>query len=107
AIEAGPDRQVLGFAVVEKFSHWEYDSNYVYMQNVHSRSGAITIVATPGLGGGIVEARAVYVTDYSVLAVMVITTVAAIGAYAYRSEIRTILDAYRRRDGDDSGGSNG
>ncbi|HEX7032895.1 MAG TPA: hypothetical protein VF172_07840, partial [Nitrososphaera sp.] len=38
-IEAGPDRQVLGFAVVEKFSHWEYDSKYVYMPDARARSG--------------------------------------------------------------------
>ncbi|HEX7031362.1 MAG TPA: hypothetical protein VF172_00020, partial [Nitrososphaera sp.] len=104
AIEAGPDRQVLGFAVVEKFSHWEYDSRYVYMPDARARSGQATIVAAPeGAGGDIVESRAVYVTDYSVLAVMVISTVAAIGAYAYRSEIRTILDTYRKRDSDEDG----
>ncbi|MEP0825157.1 MAG: hypothetical protein HRF40_06700 [Nitrososphaera sp.] len=92
--------------MVEKFSHWEYDSNYVYMQDANSRSGPATIIAAPGSGGDIVEVRAVYVTDYSVLAVMVIVSVAAIGAYAYRSEIRTILDTYRKRDSDD-GDANG
>ncbi len=108
-IEAEPDRQVLGFAVVEKFSHWEYDNRYLYMPDARARSGQATIIATPGAGGDIVEASAMYVTDYSILAVMVISTMAAIGAYAYRSEIRTILDTYRKRDSDDvedGGGGN-
>ncbi len=103
-LEAGPERQVLGFAVVEKFSHWEYDRNYIYMHDTTARAQHAILTAVPGSGQQVqvVEVRAVYVTDYSLLAVLVISTVAAVGAYAYRSELRTIIDTCRRK-GNESG----
>jgi hypothetical protein len=90
-IEADPDSQTLGFAVVERFSHWEYDSGSVYMRDRGARAQDIIAGDTDA------TMTAVYVTDFTTLAVLILSTAAAVGAYAYREEIRTILEAYRRR----------
>jgi hypothetical protein len=106
-IAAGPDRQVLGFAVVDRFSHWEYDRNSVYLSDQRARSTQAIIIATTAatttattgdMATAAVMIRAVYSADYTVLAVMVVSTAIAIGAYAYRSEIRTMIDTYRRKE---------
>lgn len=90
-VEANPDSPILGFAVVEKFSHWEYDSESVYMRDRTARVQEVI--------AGEVDASmtAVYVTDFATLAVLVLSTAAAVGVYAYREEIRTIMEAYRKR----------
>lgn len=90
-VEANPDNQILGFAVVEKFSHWEYDSDSIYVRDW--TAGVQDVIA------GDVDATitAVYIADFTTLAVLVLSTAAAVGVYAYREEIRTILEAYRKR----------
>lgn len=90
-VEAGQDRQILGFAVAEKFSHWEYDSDSVYVRDRTARVLEVII------GEADSTMTAVYVTDFTALAVLILSTAAAVGVYAYREEIRTILEAYRKR----------
>jgi hypothetical protein len=90
-VEANPDSQILGFAVVEKFSHWEYDTDSIY---VRDRTARVQDIVASEVNATI---TAVYVADFTTLAVLVLSTAAAIGAYAYREEIRTILEAYRKR----------
>lgn len=91
SVEADPDRQILGFAMAEKFSHWEYDSDSVY---VRDRTAKVQDVI---IGEFDATMTAVYVTDFTTLAVLVLSTAAAVGVYAYREEIRTILEVYRKR----------
>jgi hypothetical protein len=90
-IEADPDNQTLGFAVVERFSHWEYDSGSACMRDRGARAQVIIAGDTDA------TITAVYVTDFSTRAVLILSTAAVVGAYAYREEIRTILEAYRKR----------
>lgn len=97
-IEADPDRQVLGFAVVEKFSHWEYDPDVIYMSDRSDRVQDAAIISAAGedIIGGITTITAVYDTDFTTLAILILSPAIAVGAYAYREEIRTILGAYRK-----------
>src|SRR5690606_21329963 len=90
-VEADQDRQILGFAVAEKFSHWEYDSDSVYVRDRTARVIEVIIGEADSM------MTAVYVTDFTTLAVLILSTAAAVGVYAYREEIRTILEAYRKR----------
>lgn len=90
-VEADRDRQILGFAVAEKFAHWEYDSDSVYVRDRTARELEVII------GDADSMMTAVYVTDFTALAVLILSTAAAVGVYAYREEIRTILEAYRKR----------
>jgi hypothetical protein len=88
-VEAEPDKQVLGFAVVNKFSHWEYDANSLYVRDATSRSQNIVVNNDGTL-------TAVYATDFTLLAVLVLFTAGAVASYALRAEIKTILGAYRK-----------
>jgi hypothetical protein len=90
-VEANPDSQILGFAVVERFSHWEYDPDSVYVRDRITRLQDVVV------GDADAMMTAVYLTDFTTLAVLVLSTAAAVGVYAYREEIRTILEAYRKR----------
>jgi hypothetical protein len=90
-IEADPYKQVLGFAVVNKFSHWEYDNdaNSLYVRDANSRSQNIVVNDDATL-------TAVYATDFTLLAVLVLSTAGAVASYAFREEIKTIVGAYRK-----------
>jgi hypothetical protein len=90
-VEADLDSQILGFAVVEKFSHWQYDTDSVYVRDRTARVHDVV------LGDADATITAVYVTDFGTLAILVLATAAAVAVYAYREEIRTILEAYRKR----------
>ena len=93
-VEANPDSQILGFAVVDRFAHWEYDLDSVYIRDRTARvQDAIIMIA----GDTDATITAVYITDFTILAVLVLTTAAAVGFYAYREEIRTIVEAYRKQ----------
>lgn len=90
-VEADPDKQILGFAIVNKFSHWEYDNdaNTLYLRDANSRSQNIIVNDDATLA-------AVYVTDFTLLAVLVLSTAGAVASYAFREEIKTIVGAYRK-----------
>jgi endonuclease/exonuclease/phosphatase (EEP) superfamily protein YafD len=77
--------------VVERFSHWEYGPDSVYVRDRTTRLQDVVV------GDADAMITAVYLTDFTTLAVLVLSTATAVGVYAYREEIRTILEAYRKR----------
>lgn len=97
-IVANPDKQILGFAIVEKFSHWEYNSSNSNNKNrsifMKDRNNRVQNIALAGNGDATVTA--IYATDYSTLLILILSTAAAIVCYAYREEIKTIMGAYRK-----------